>query len=155
MSTMMTTAITERSVDVLNSLLRGEISAQEAHEKALALAGDMTANEVAELRRISAEHTRTAEVLRTEVFRLGGAPAGSAGAWGAFARAFQSSANFLGVSTAFSSLREGEEHGLREYQEALEVATGPTKMLLHETLIPNQRKHIAALSVLVTRRHSG
>jgi hypothetical protein len=151
---MSTTAHTDRSVDVLNSLLRGEISAQEAHEKALALAGDMTANEVAELRRISAEHTRTAELLRTEVFRLGGAPAGSAGAWGAFARAFQSSANFLGVATAFSSLCEGEEHGLREYQESLEVATGPTRMLLSENLIPNQRKHIAALTAMGNRRRS-
>ncbi len=151
---MSTNANTDLSVDVLNSLLRGEISAQEAHEKALALAGDMTANEVAELRRISAEHTRTAELLRTEVFRLGGAPAGSAGAWGAFARAFQSSANFLGVSTAFSSLCEGEEHGLREYQESLEVATGPTKMLLAEKLIPNQRKHIAALTAIGNRRRS-
>lgn len=151
---MSTTANTERSVDVLNSLLRGEISAQEAHEKALALAGDMTANEAAELRRISAEHTRAAELLRTEVFRLGGAPAGSAGAWGAFARAFQSSANFLGVSTAFSSLCEGEEHGLREYQESLEVATGPTKMLLAEKLIPNQQKHIAALTAIGNRRRS-
>jgi hypothetical protein len=151
---MSTNATTDRSVDVLNSLLRGEISAQEAHEKALALAGDMTANEVAELRRISAEHTRAAELLRTEVFRLGGAPAGSAGAWGAFARAFQSSANFLGVSTAFSSLCEGEEHGLREYEESLEVATGPTKMLLAENLIPNQRKHIAALTAIGNRRRS-
>lgn len=150
---MSTNATTDRSVDVLNSLLRGEISAQEAHEKALALAGDMTANEVAEVRRISAEHTRAAEVLRTEVFRLGGAPAGSAGAWGAFARAFQSSANFLGVSTAFSSLGEGEEHGLREYQESLEVATGTTKMIL-AGLIPNQQKNIAALAAISARRRS-
>ena len=151
---MSTNATTDRSVDVLNSLLRGEISAQEAHEKALTLAGDMTPNEVAELRRISAEHTQTAETLRTEVFRLGGAPAGSAGAWGAFARAFQSSANLLGVSTAFSSLCEGEAHGLREYQEARGVATGPTKMLLDEKLIPNQKKHIAALTAIGARRRS-
>ena len=152
---MSTIATTNRSVDILNSLLRGEISAQEAHEKALALAGDMTPNEVAELRLISAEHTRTAEMLRTEVFRLGGVPAGSAGAWGAFARAFQSSANFLGVSAAFSSLCEGEEHGLKEYQAALEVAVGPTRALLEEKLIPNQRKHIAALSALGLGRRSG
>ena len=152
---MSTTAITDRSVDVLNSLLRGEISAQEAHEKALALAGDMTAEEAAEVKRISAEHTRTAEVLRTEIFRLGGTPAGSGGAWGAFAKAFQASANLLGVSTAFSSLCEGEEHGLKEYQEALEVATGPTKDLLQELLVPNQRKHIAVLSAIGIRRRSG
>jgi hypothetical protein len=150
---MSTIPATDRSVDVLNSLLRGEISAQEAHEKALVLASDMTADEVAELRRISAEHTRTAEALRTEVFRLGGVPAGSAGAWGAFARAFQFSANLLGTSTAISSLREGEEHGLREYQEALEIATGPTKELLQGTLIPNQRNHVAALSAIGLRRH--
>ena len=151
---MRTTTTTDRSVDVLNSLLRGEISAQEAHEKALALSGDMTPDEVAELRRISAEHTRTAEILRTEVFRLGGTPAGSGGAWGAFARAFQSSANLLGVSTAFSSLCEGEEHGLREYEEALEVAAGPTRTLLQEVLIPSQRQHIATLGAIGARRRS-
>lgn len=151
---MSTNSTTDRSVDVLNSLLRGEISAQEAHEKALALSGDMAESEVAEIRRISAEHTQAAETLRTEVFRLGGAPSGSAGAWGAFARAFQSSANLLGVSTAFSSLCEGEEHGLKEYLEAREVATGPTKMLLDEKLIPNQRKHIAALTEIGNRRRS-
>jgi len=151
---MSPTTATDPSVDVLNSLLRGEISAQQAHEKALALAGDMTAEDAAEIRRISAEHTATAETLRTEVFRLGGEPAGSSGAWGAFARAFQSSANLLGVSTAISSLLEGEEHGLKEYQEALDKATGPTKTLLEETLIPNQRKHIAALSAIGIRRRS-
>ncbi len=154
-STMSTTVPTERSVEVLNSLLRGEISAQEAHEKALALSADMTANETAEIRRISAEHTRSAEALRTEVFRLGGQPAGSAGAWGAFARAFQSSANLLGVSTAFSSLCEGETHGLKEYEEALETASGPTRSLLQDVLIPNQKRHIAALDVIGNRRRAG
>ena len=151
---MSTTAATDRSVDVLNSLLRGEISAQEAHEKALALAGDMTASEAEELRRVSAEHTRAAEALRTEVFRLGGVPAGSGGAWGAFARAFQSSANLLGVATAFSSLREGEEHGLREYREALEATTGPTTTLLRDVLIPGQVEHVAALDAIVARRRT-
>ena len=151
----MTTADTpDPAVDTLNSLLRGEISAQEAHEKALVLAVDMTAFEADELRRISAEHTRAAELLRTEVFRLGGAPAGSAGAWGAFARAFQASANFLGVSTALSSLSEGEEHGLKEYEAALETATGPTKTLLRERLIPGQKNHLAALTAIAVRRRS-
>lgn len=151
---MSTPAATDRSVDVLNSLLRGEISAQEAHEKALTLDGDLTDDEVAELRRISGEHTRAAEALRTEVFRLGGAPAGSAGAWGAFARAFQFSANLLGASAAISSLLEGEEHGLGEYEEALEVAEGPTKTLLEEKLVPNQVKNVAALNAIALRRRA-
>lgn len=151
---MTTTVPPDHAVDALNSLLRGEIAAQEAHEKALALAVDMTAFEVGEIRRISAEHTKAAELLRTEVFRLGGAPAGSAGAWGAFAKAFQASANFLGVSTALSSLCEGEEHGLKEYEAALEAATGPTKMLLRDTLIPNQKSHLATLTTIGVRRRS-
>ena len=151
---MSSTAATDQSVDVLNSLLQGEISAQQAHEKALALASDMDSGDVAELRRISAEHTRTAEILRTEVFRLGGEPAGSAGAWGAFARVFQASANLLGTGAAVASLLEGEEHGLKEYQEAAEKATGPVKDLLEQTLIPDQRKHIAALSAMAIRHRS-
>ena len=152
---MSTTATTDLSVDVLNSLLRGEISAQEAHEKALALADDMTPEDVAELRRISAEHTRSAEILRTEVFRLGGVPAGSGGAWGAFAKAFQSSANLIGASAAISSLLEGEEHGLREYQDVLASATGLTRAVLEERLVPDQTEHVAALNAIAARRRTG
>ena len=155
MRTMSTTTPveTDRFVHVLNSLLRGEISAQETHEKALSL-DDMTADEVAALRSISAEHTQAAETLLSEIFRLEGEPAGSAGVWGAFANAFQSSANLLGAATAFSSLREGEEHGLNEYEEALETATAPTRALLHEKLIPNQREHIGTLTAMGLRRRS-
>lgn len=141
-------AVTTPSIELLNTLLRGEISAQQAHEKALTLSADMKPEDVAELRRISAEHARTAEILRTEVFNQGGEPAGTAGAWGAFARAFQSSANLLGASTAVASLREGEEHGLKEYEGVLEGATGAARTLLEERLIPNQKRHVAALGTL-------
>ncbi len=34
------------------------------------------------------------------------------------------------------------------------MATGPTKMLLNEKLIPNQQKHIAALTAIGNRRRS-
>lgn len=152
---MSTTETTDRPIDVLNSLLRGEISAQEAYAKALALSDDMTDDEVAELRRVAAEHTRAAEAIRTEVFRLGGVPAGSGGAWGAFANAFQASANLLGASAAISSLGEGEEYGLRAYEEALGAATGPTKSLLEEKLIPDQREHAATLLAIGVARRSG
>lgn len=152
---MSTSTSTDRSIDVLNSLLRGEISAQEAYAKALALTDDMTDGEVAELRRVAAEHTRAAEAIRTEVFRLGGVPAGNGGAWGAFARAFQSSANLLGASAAIASLGEGEDHGLREYEEALVSATVPTRTLLAGTLIPSQREHAAALLAIGVARRSG
>ncbi|MBK6404431.1 MAG: hypothetical protein IPF66_05005 [Holophagales bacterium] len=49
----------------------------------------------------------------------------------------------------------GETHGLKEYEEALETASGPTKSLLQDVLIPNQRKHIAALGVIGNRRRAG
>jgi hypothetical protein len=151
---MSETAVTTPAIELLNTLLRGEISAQQAHEKALTLAADMKPEDVAELRLISAEHARTAEILRTEVFSQGGVPAGSSGAWGAFAKAFQSSANMLGVSTAVSSLLEGEEHGLKEYEGALGESTGTARALLEERLIPNQKRHIAALGAFGTRKSS-
>jgi hypothetical protein len=44
----------------------------------------------------------------------------TAGAWGAFATAYTGGAKLLGDKTALKALTLGEEHGMKEYREALE-----------------------------------
>src|SRR5205823_3718669 len=60
------------SIKVINSLLRGELSATETYQQALAKVGKEPG--AAELRQIHDEHRSAANALRQEVHRLGGKP---------------------------------------------------------------------------------
>ena len=71
----------------LNALLRGEISAVETYDQAIAKAADERPLDAATLRRIAQEHGRAAQKLRAAVVRAGGRPENSSGVWGAYAKA--------------------------------------------------------------------
>src|SRR5688572_24562249 len=105
------------TIDTLNSLLRGELAAVETYQQALAKLGDTKG--AAELRRVHAEHRAAADALRQHVHQHGGQPAQGSGAWGAFAKAIEGTAKLFGNDAALKALKEGEEHGLKEYQRAL------------------------------------
>src|SRR5262245_56665542 len=110
-------ATNDKCVRRLNSLLRGEISATETYQQALAKVGSEPG--ASELRRIHDEHRETANTLRQHVHQHGGKPDQGSGAWGAFAKAVEGAARLLGNKAALKALKEGEEHGIKEYEEAL------------------------------------
>src|SRR4051794_34024517 len=74
---------TNSAVDALNSLLRGELSATETYQQALAKEPD--ASWASDLKRFHADHRTTANELRKHIHELGGQPDQGSGAWGAFA----------------------------------------------------------------------
>jgi hypothetical protein len=88
------------------------------------------------------------------VAALGATPDETAGVWGAVTRLVQGSADFLGDRVAVRSLLEGEEHGLEEYETALEAVQPDVRRVLQHELIPRQRKHIAALSEILLAMRS-
>jgi hypothetical protein len=59
--------------------------------------------------------------------------------------------NLFGDASALKSLKEGEEHGLKDYQDALEddELDEMSRRLVENELIPRQRKHIAALDAFL------
>ena len=57
--------------------------------------------------------------------------------------------NLLGDAAALKSLKEGEEHGLKDYREALDDTDSQTAQLIQGELIPNQHKHISILDQLI------
>jgi hypothetical protein len=80
---------------------------------------------------------------------LGGEPSDSSGAWGAWAKTVQGTANLLGDNTALKSLKEGEEHGLKDYQEAVDDVDPTSAQLIQNQLIPAQQRHINLLDQLI------
>jgi uncharacterized protein (TIGR02284 family) len=138
------------AVRQINSLLRGEISAAETYKMAIEKVTDGDAGgNVQVLQQMQEEHGRAAQELRERIRSLGGEPSDSSGAWGAWAQTVQGTMNIFGDAAALKSLKEGEEHGLKDYQEALDDTDELTASLIQSELIPNQQKHIDMLDQLI------
>jgi uncharacterized protein (TIGR02284 family) len=107
-----------------------------------------------DLRRIHAEHREAANTLRQHVHHFGGKPDQGSGAWGAFAKAYEGTAKLFGNTAALSALKQGEEHGLNDYRDALKNEDLPTECrgLISNTLMPQTQEHIATLERIIGRQ---
>jgi uncharacterized protein (TIGR02284 family) len=139
---------TTNDLSVLNSLLRGEMSAIETYRQALEKAEGETGAE--ELHRFRVDHRDAADQLWHHIEQHGGKPSEGSGAWGAWAKAVEGTAKLFGNAAALKALKEGEEHGLKEYQEALEDKSLPADcQALLRGLMEKQRLHIPVLDRLI------
>ena len=137
----------------LNSFLRGEISAAETYRMAIDRFSESDKSGTANLgllREIQEEHGRAAQAIRDRIRELGGEPSDSSGAWGAWAKFTQGTANLFGDSSSLKSLKEGEEHGLKDYQEGLDDIDMTSADLISNQLIPAQQRHINLLDQLIS-----
>ena len=142
---------TGEAVTQLNSLLRGEISAAETYRMAIDKVADSdNAANAGLLREIQEEHGRAAQGIRDRIRELGGEPSDSSGAWGAWAKTVQGTMNLFGDAAALKSLKEGEEHGLKDYQEAVDDVDPSSAQLIQNQLIPAQQRHINLLDQLMS-----
>lgn len=107
---------TDRSIDALNALLRGELSAVETYEQALAKFDEVIPQELRDCLR---SHRMRTERLTQRIVELGGTPSEGSGLWGAFARLFEGSAKLLGQASTVAALEEGEDHGMELYENRL------------------------------------
>jgi uncharacterized protein (TIGR02284 family) len=137
------------NVDALNSLLRGEASAVETYNQAIAKFE--TESIATNLHRIRDEHQAAAVALREQVVRAGGTPANGSGAWGAFATAVSEAAEAVRPATVLAALKQGEQHGSNDYESALadpDLDPG-CKDLIRSDLLPKSRAHVANLDRLL------
>ena len=137
--------VTDQTIDVCNELLRGELSAVETYDKAITKFGGSPEDDM--LVRIRDDHEESVADLRRLIAESGGEPSKSSGLWGGFVVALEGAASLLGPSPALKILQEGEEHGIREYREALEDAevSGELKDLIREGLLPRLTDHLIEL----------
>lgn len=133
----------------LNELLRGAISAVETYNQALEKFG--TSSSGAFLRSAKADHEAAVAEIRELVTAAGGTPVASSGAWGTWAEAVTGAAKALGEEAALKILKEGEEHGIKEYDEVLQDAEVPAslKASIRSKYIPQQKAHIAAIDKIM------
>ena len=139
----------EESVDVLNSFLRGEISAVETYRQALE---KVEKPQVAsQLQDCMQSHKQRVTLLSDQIRTLGGTPSTSSGVWGAFAKAFEGSATAFGDKAAIAALEEGEDHGRNDYRRDINKLDSASRLIIQERVIPEQQRTHDTLSALKKR----
>lgn len=126
-------------------LVKDELSAVATYRQAIERLGSDPA--VDELRRIEKEHEDAAAALQQRCAELGTTPPSSSGAWGAWAKMVEGAASMFGAKPAIKALKEGEEHGISDYEQALEDPgmDERIKSLISVELLPKTRSHVPAL----------
>lgn len=144
MTTETMTETTAERIAVFDSLLRGELSAVETYRQAY------EKFPLPALKELLASHGDSAVRIRQHIERNGGEGSKSSGPWGAFAKLVEGTAKVLGEAAAFKALKEGEEHGLKEYEEALpQNSLGSVCRELVTAMIAKQREHISKIDGLL------
>lgn len=129
----------------LDDLIRGEMAAVKTYDTALEKLKDP--KELEKLKMIRQDHVTAVEKLKTFASKDVKEDTTSAGAWGAFATAYTGGARLFGDETALKALTQGEEHGIKEYKEALEDETikSDLKQMIKTQFLPKQQEHIKTL----------
>lgn len=136
----------DRTVDTLNSFLRGELSAVETYRLAIDRLVDNPLRY--QLKELQDSHLRRVRLLSDRIRSLGGAPSSGSGAWGAFARLVEGGAALLGEKTAIAALEEGEDHGRNDYQRDIDELDGDTRLWFTAVILPEQERTHDAMSAL-------
>jgi uncharacterized protein (TIGR02284 family) len=136
----------QKSVDVLNSFLRGEISAVETYRQAITKLDKPQLK--TQLQECMQSHAQRVTVLSEQIRSLGGSPAGGSGVWGAFAKAVEGSATAFGEKAAINALEEGEDHGRNDYRRDIDKLDTATRQVLESRVIPEQERTHNTLSQL-------
>jgi len=139
----------EERTNTLNKLLRVELSAVETYRQALQkLIHDRHA---IDLHRIEEEHLEAAYVLRQHVTQRGAQAPNDPGLWGMWAKVVEGIAQWFGPAAALQALKKGEEHGIKEYEKALQDSNldPECQTLICSDLLPRARQHIPILDRLI------
>ena len=137
----------DQTCGVLADLLRGELAAVETYEQALDKIDGFP--DGTRLREIHAEHVYSVNALRSRLAQYTTDIPRSSGAWGTFAKAVEGVAKLFGNSAALKALKEGEEHGLKDYEEGIDDIDATSAELVQNQLIPAQQRHINLLDQLI------
>jgi hypothetical protein len=145
----------DRSLQTLNSFLRGEIAAVEAYRRTLAglertVAGLEHLEPGDELRACLASHERRVTRLRRRILDVGGVPAEGSAPSAAFARPVQAGA-VAGGEDAISVLEEGEDRVLEQYLDDVCKLDRDSRRIVAREILPEQVRTHDSLSDMKLR----
>lgn len=138
--------------DDLNKCLRSELSAIETYRQALERDRGQYGQQpdFQQLSRVLQEHKDAAAKLRNLVQQHGKTPSTDSGAWGTWSKIVMGAAKLFGDKAALKALKEGEESGLKEYQDiSADSGTPADVRSAIAALIPRQQDHIRELDRLI------
>lgn len=127
---------TNRSIDALNALLRGELSAVEIYRYTYDRVSYPRFRAV--LDDCMQSHARRVQLLRRRIHALGGIPTQSAGPWGMLVAGTGLFADLFGASGAIALLELGEAHGRAEYRRRYTKLDAHSRAFVDAQLIPSQ-----------------
>jgi uncharacterized protein (TIGR02284 family) len=133
----------------LDDLIRGEMAAVKTYDQVLEKTKDE--KERAKLMSIRDDHKNAVTKLKGFANKEVKEDTTSAGAWGAFTKAWTGSAKLFGNETALKALSQGEEHGIREYKEALEDDSikPELKQMIKTQFLPKQEEHLKTIKTFM------
>lgn len=135
----------------LDDLIRGELAALKAYDQALKDVKEPKQRE--KLQAIRDDHEKAVSRLskyvaaKPELLE----DTKEAGPWGKFAKVWTKTRSFTGNEGALKALKDGEEHGIEEYQEALEDDSIPKelKQAIKNDMLPQQKQHMKTLNKMI------
>ena len=139
-------------ISALSELQSGEISAVESYDLAIKKIRD--AELIPTLETCRNAHAQRERILKDLLHDLGAAPRKGSGWWGGLAHAVESSAAWLGDRTAVAVLSAGEEYGSSQYQAHLSALGQHAWKIVHDELMPAQKKTQQTMILLTAWLHS-
>ncbi len=134
----------DRTLGLLNSFLRGEISAVETYRQAIQKLG----GGYPQFTDGMMSHERRVGMLTDKIRSLGGEPATGSGIWGSWAKLVQGTADLFGERSAIAALESGEDHGRNDYRRELENLDSEVRSWVERELIPLEERTHAMMSDL-------
>lgn len=130
----------------LNRLLRHELAAIEAYERAAGMFGSATLR--AELRSVQEGHRQRADALHILLVARHAQPVTGPGVWGVVVRVAENTASLLGTHMVIVTLHELEQRGVADYRRELPHVDELTRAQLESELLPAQENALATLTNL-------
>ncbi len=142
---MSTTSITD-TILFLHALLRGELSAVDSYDRAMAGLPEPPLGELLENRQC---HHRRSQIIARAIRAHGGIPDASSWVWGALAKATTQGAAVLDRAAIIAVLTDGEERGLTTYRNELSRGDAEVRQLIGVDLLPSQKRTLTRLRQLI------
>jgi len=136
---------------IIEDLVKGEISATEVYNKVLDKID--RSPEVKRLMEFKRDHNKAIKFWQKQELVNETVPIKNSKVWGRVAKTFIGASSLLGDRTTYMALKEGEEFGLRQYQEALSSKdiSAFQKDQIRNEFIPNQIRHVNTLNAIIKR----
>jgi len=137
--------------DKIREIIKGERAAVETYGQVFEKYG--SDSQIDKLRYFSKDHKQAVIELNNIARQSNIEIPESSGAWGTWSKLVTGTAKILGEKSALKALKEGEEHGLKEYEDLLSSSNVPIQLknMIQERFIPMQKKHIEDIDSLMSK----